>query len=436
MGCTFDNLQLLKERQVGLQSTFTIKCNMCNIELQLFSSNTSDSGMDVNRGAVTGAMMTGIGRSNLNELLASLDLPVFTQNVYTKCHDEVAKWWKAAAEESMREAAKEEAAEASEFKDGIPVITVVADCCWSKRSYKTNYSASSGVAAIIGHKTGKVIYMDVKNKHCVVCARAAVLSEPPADHECLRNHVGSSSSMEQSVIVEGFKTSVARQNIIYGTLIADGDASTYKKILESRPYPNYQVSKIECTNHLLRNYCGKILNLSKDTSIPLNERKMLTADRQKRLRTAITCAIRFRKAQNLTLSEQIINLKKDILNSPMHIFGNHSACESYYCTESRKDEENLVPKVRSLLIKIMGHTAQIAFHSKSLLHNVTNNRAEQFNSIVAKLVGGKRVNFSLKNSYTARCHAAVVSFNSAKPQYDIYKSKFNKSPGTLLITFI
>nr|XP_049695083.1 uncharacterized protein LOC126054273 [Helicoverpa armigera] len=84
------------------------------------------------------------------------------------------------------------------------------------------------------------------------------------------------------------------------------------------------------------------------------------------------------------------------------------------------------------MTKIMTHTAQIAFHSKSLLHNVTNNRAEQFNSIVAKLVGGKRINFSLKNSYTARCHAAVVSFNSARPQYNIYKSKFDKSPGMSL----
>ncbi|KAL4718598.1 hypothetical protein ACJJTC_018073 [Scirpophaga incertulas] len=433
MGCTIDNLQLIKEYKTGLKSIFITKCNMCNLEFQLLSSKSSNSDMDINCGAVTGAMLTGFGRSNLNELLASMNLPIFTQNIYSKCHDQVAKWWKEAAEESMQEAAKEEAAEAiscGEMKDGIPVLTVIADCCWSKRSYKTNYSAMSGVAAIIGYKSGKVLYMDVKNKYCVMCARAAVKGEPPANHECYKNHTGSSTSMEQSVIVEGFKTSIARQNVIYGTLIADGDASTFKKILESRPYPNYQVNKIECTNHLLRNYCGKILNVSKDTSIPSNERKLLTVDRQKRLRTAIKCAMRFRKAQNLTHTEQIINLKKDILNSPKHIFGDHSACENYYCT--RKDEENVGPKVQNLLQKIMGHTAQIAFHSKSLLHNVNNNRAEQFNSIVAKLVRGKRVNFSLKNSYTARCHAAVVSFNSARPQYAIYKSKFYKSPGRSL----
>lgn len=408
------------------------------MQFRLFTSKTSTARMGVNRGAITGAMMTGFGRSNLNELLASIDLPIFTQKTYAKCHDEIGKWWKTAAEDSMQEAAKEEAAMAiacGEVKDCIPILTVIADCCWSKRSYKTNYSALSGVAAIIGYKTGKVLYMDVKNKYCVICARAAIKNIPPANHECFKNHTGSSSSMEQCVIVEGFKTSVARQNVIYGTLIADGDASTFKKILESRPYSDYQVQKIECVNHLLRNYCGKIINISKDTSIPLNERRLLTTDRQKRFRGAIKYAIRFRKAQNLPPAEQIINLKKDILNSPMHIFGDHKACESYYCTESRKTDENLIPKVRILLQKIMSRTAQLAFHSKSLLCNVTNNRAEQFNSIVAKLVGGKRVNFSLRNSYTARCHAAVVSFNSARPQYALYKSKFDRSPGTLFIYY-
>ncbi|CAH2088999.1 unnamed protein product [Euphydryas editha] len=120
------------------------------------------------------------------------------------------------------------------------------------------------------------------------------------------------------------------------------------------------------------------------------------------------------------------------MNSPSHIFGDHLACENYYCTENRKEEENLKPKLKVLFKKKLEYTTQLAFHSKSLLFNVTNNKAEQFNGIVAKLVGGKRVNFSLKNSYTVRCHAAVDSFNSVRPQYAIYKSKFHRSPGISL----
>ncbi|GBP00707.1 hypothetical protein EVAR_76950_1 [Eumeta japonica] len=49
-------------------------------------------------------------------------------------------------------------------KEGIPIIDVVADGCWSKRSYKTNYSALSGAAAIVrkrfvGSNFAEIMYM-------------------------------------------------------------------------------------------------------------------------------------------------------------------------------------------------------------------------------------------------------------------------------------
>lgn len=32
-------------------------------------------------------------------------------------------------------------------KDGVPMITVIADGAWSKRSYRSNYNALSGVVS-------------------------------------------------------------------------------------------------------------------------------------------------------------------------------------------------------------------------------------------------------------------------------------------------
>lgn len=50
-----------------------------------------------------------------------------------------------------KEAAKEEARLAIEHgdvnKNGVPMITVVADGAWSKRSYRSNYNALSGVVS-------------------------------------------------------------------------------------------------------------------------------------------------------------------------------------------------------------------------------------------------------------------------------------------------
>lgn len=59
----------------------------------------------------------------------------------------------------MEEAAKEEYELAIQNGDvdenGVPMIVVVADACWSKRSYKKNYNALSGAAVIIGYRTKK-----------------------------------------------------------------------------------------------------------------------------------------------------------------------------------------------------------------------------------------------------------------------------------------
>ncbi|RVE40146.1 hypothetical protein evm_015204 [Chilo suppressalis] len=309
LGCSISNMQIVREKIIGLESVIYFQCNMCNQKFQVNSCTTS----------------------------LAMDLPNINQKTYNKCHSDVSNWWAVAAETSMKEAAREE---------------------------------TSGAAAIIGFKTGKVLFMRVKNKYCVVCARSASKNQSPPIHQCTKNYVGSSTSMEQTSIVEGFKTSVTTQlNLIYKTLIADGDASTYKKILESRPYPNVQVQKIEYSNHLLRNYNSKLMHLQKDTSIPLSERKLLTNERITRLRTAVRAAARFRNAQNTNSSDKIIKLKDDIINSPKHIFGDHSTCEEYYCKEEKKKEQNLVPLLKTLFRKVMVYTIQIALNSKSLLYD-------------------------------------------------------------------
>jgi hypothetical protein len=93
------------------------------------------------------------------------------------------------------------------------------------------------------------------------------------------------------------------------------------------------------------------MQLQKDTAIALLERKLLTSQRITRLRTAVRAAARFRNAQNNSSSEQIMKLRDDIINSPMHVFGDHSACESYYCSEE-KQEPNLVPQIQNLIGKL------------------------------------------------------------------------------------
>jgi len=74
----------------------------------------------------------------------------------------------------------------------------------------------------------------------------------------------------------------------------DGDSSVCKRLNEVMPYgPTFLVEKIECRNHILRNYGQKIMNLTRNTEYPGFIQKFITKNLL-RFRTAITKAIKYR----------------------------------------------------------------------------------------------------------------------------------------------
>ncbi|CAG5033378.1 unnamed protein product [Parnassius apollo] len=234
------------EKREGLISFFKFECNICKHICTIKSENTHDTEkINLNIAAITGIIASGIGNSQFEELCSAIDVPVFTPNTYTKYQDQVLKKWEQTASSSMAAAAEKEkeiAIEEGRTKGGFPVIDVLFDGSWCARSYGSNYKALSGTAAVIGRKTGRILYIGVKNKYCLGCARAENNNISPKEHKCFKNYEGSSTSMENEIIVEGFKSSISS----YG--LGDGDASTYAKILQARLYAekNVIVEKIEC----------------------------------------------------------------------------------------------------------------------------------------------------------------------------------------------
>ncbi|KAL3222358.1 hypothetical protein MRX96_028456 [Rhipicephalus microplus] len=106
-----------------------------------------------------------------------------SSDTYAKIQDNVGDVINQAAWEEIKKVGAEEARLARECgdinSDGMPAITVIAEGAWSKRSYKNKYDASSGVAAIVLHRTGKVLNVGVKDKICATCA--CTLQESLAD---------------------------------------------------------------------------------------------------------------------------------------------------------------------------------------------------------------------------------------------------------------
>ena len=125
--------------------------------------------------------------------------------------------------------ADSKAQEATGDRDDLVCISVSYDFGWAKRGRAMN--SMTGVGANISVKT-KVVGYDTRSKRCITSDTAICLKRTPIEHDCRRNHFGSSKSMEPPIAV-----SLAKACIDEGTRIActvgDDDSSTTKKLLTS-----------------------------------------------------------------------------------------------------------------------------------------------------------------------------------------------------------
>ncbi|XP_046407863.1 uncharacterized protein LOC124172467 [Ischnura elegans] len=226
LGCSFMDCEYVGEWMTGLLCHWKFKCKMCGKETVIHSQDDSGTVMDVNDAAVTGTIAGGGGYSNLSPLCAALNMHCMTAKTYAKYEDKLGEIIYSVASQEMATAGQEErriALEEGSFdKDGRPVITVIADGMWGKRSYKTKYDSLSGQAAIVGARTKKVLFLAVRNKYCSYCALRETRSEPidPAHKvKCAKNWDGSSTSMEADIIAEGFAKSESMHNLIFHQLV-------------------------------------------------------------------------------------------------------------------------------------------------------------------------------------------------------------------------
>lgn len=104
--------------------------------------------------------------------------------------------------------------------------------------------------------------------------------------------------------------------------------------------------------------------------------------------------------------------------------------QTFFCQKLIKTEptQNFVAEMKSsnIFAAIMKIMSRLVNNAESLIHNVNRNIAEVLNSVIAKFVGSKRINYSSRQSYTARCAGSVVSCNVKEPQSYICKEYFDE----------
>lgn len=245
------------------------QCGVCGAKKDVWSNKTTIP-VDVNDAAVLGITAIGLGSYHLNELCSNLEIPCMSNYMYDKTQKKQQKdWWELAKKEAsyaLMEEMRLAKLDGKVDEKGNALITVVVDGSWPKRSYNRNFTSLSGCAVVIGMRTNKVIYFDVKDKYCHICKIAQSKKVEPRVHECNTNYRGPSSSMETTIVVEGFQY-CERLGARFNEFVADGDSSTFKTITDMKIYqdPEVEVEKDECCNHLYRNFRKAFEALKKAT---------------------------------------------------------------------------------------------------------------------------------------------------------------------------
>ena len=181
--------------RAGLACIIEGKCLKCNATFTIPSSSriTTSTGKKfwtVNVGAVLVRMATGGGASRLQQVMGSVGVASVSQQTFTATERFITEQVKRQLSQTMLDAGKEEwkyAESSGEYFQGVPVITVIADGGWLKRSHKHSYHAKSGVAVIIGMHTNKLLFLGVRNKYCSTCNIAKTSGIEIPKHICFLN---------------------------------------------------------------------------------------------------------------------------------------------------------------------------------------------------------------------------------------------------------
>ncbi|KAJ8877380.1 hypothetical protein PR048_021834 [Dryococelus australis] len=256
-----------------------------------------DTYMSINETAVHSILAKGGGYSQLREFSAGVDMHCMSNKTFLKHMKKVSEAIDYAALQSMLDAAEEEKViaihDGNVDSDGVPMCTQ----WWPMEhgvSAVTELITTLYWAFIVGFKTGKVLYIGDRNQYFSICASCQNAKQTPPGHTCFLDW---KKTWKQIIIIQnGFLQSEKLLGLKFNKLIGeiltvckmvgytnfvlmltgDGDSSVHRKLLETMPYgPNLMVEKVECKNHVLRNYCHKLTNLTKNTKLPATSRNLL-----------------------------------------------------------------------------------------------------------------------------------------------------------------
>lgn len=407
---------VIEEHQNGLASTFTVLCSQCNAENTIKTSKEHRSGargpltFDVNTRAALGCLHAGVGNTHLNNLLSTLNVPAMNSSTFKTREREAGKAIELVAKNSCEQFLNRERDKAIENgnkpdENNLVPIACSYDMGWQKRG--RGFNSNTGHAAVMGLSTGKVLDYTTKNKMCRFCDEAKKAGKQPKDHDCRKNHLGSSKSMEPLAAVELFSR-VTKSNVKFSVYTGDDDSTTESHLKHKVPYG---VEKWSDTVHIKRSLTTRLYNLSQRSKF--SNSSVLSQKVINYLVKSFTYCI----AQN---KGDATNMKAAIQSIVPHAFGDHSGCRETWCRH-KKDPSHYCHRDLPYGKDLQGDSLQSALKSlfdeystdiviNKLAPAANSQRNESLNSVVGsknpkiRFYGG-----SESNDYRVSCSVSHVN---------------------------
>lgn len=407
-------------RTYGLAAILKVPCSNTNCRFVNNVPTGKQHGKthiwDVNTKLANALIHAGVGVSQMNSILAALNIPQVQHKLVSKRQTEVGQAVEVVANSSVLECLEEEC-NATEKETGSKDICVSVDAGWQKRGSGKAYDSMSGHATMIGTRTGKVVGYSVRTKSYRVCSHASKTGTNPQPHDCKQNWNGSAKALEQDMVVEMVKEK-KQAGIRTAAIVGDDDATTISKLHQTVD-PN--IKKRSDKNHLKKNLSNSLYVL-KQTYPSLSVRV---------IRYIQKCWA-YMVAQN---KHNPAGVEVGLDAMWKHPFRDHSSC-SDWCTHKEEPhkqykhlpfgqcltDKNLQEALADIFKKYKSHSKKIAELGSTQANESINN------SIASK--APKRLHFSGSASLNYRVSAAVAQTNIGHTYVSKVNARIGLSPGS------
>lgn len=256
----------------GFSLLLEFECLMCQWKHQIYSSkkimNCDKHGpksFEVNARVLVAFREIGKGLKGIETFSNCMNMPGgISQKSYDSLNKTLHNCYTAVSQTSQKVAAKE-----TREKLGVLDDTTIADChvsvdgTWQRRGY----ASLNGIVTLMSRQNGKCLDTHVMTKTCKSCQHwedrkgTDQYDKWKMEHKCPINHRESSGAMEVAGAINMFKRSIPYLNLRYVGYIGDGDTKAHQSVVESAPYDNCTIEKLECIGHVQKRMGTRLRNL-------------------------------------------------------------------------------------------------------------------------------------------------------------------------------